>query len=53
MLTDRLADAQAANVALQNNISNYNQSQYILGQMGRYVTWAGTGTPATGATTGN
>lgn len=50
MLTDRLADAQAAKVALQNDISNYNQSQYLLGQMGRYVAWAGTGsqTAATG-----
>ena len=47
MLTDRLADAQAAKVALQNDISNYNQSQYLLGQMGRYVAWAGNGTPAT------
>lgn len=43
MLTDRLADKQAENVALQNNISNYNQSQYLLGQMGRYVAWAGSG----------
>ena len=47
MLQDRLADAQAAKVALQNDISNYNQSQYLLGQMGRYVAWAGSGTPAT------
>lgn len=47
MLNDRLADAQAAKVALQNDISNYNQSQYLLGQMGRYVAWAGSGTPAT------
>ena len=46
MLQDRLADAQAAKVALQNDISNYNQSQYLLGQMGRYVAWAGSGTPA-------
>ena len=45
MLTDRLADAQAAKVALQNDISNYNQSQYLLGQMGRYVAWAGSGSP--------
>ena len=47
MLNDRLADTQAAKVALQNDISNYNQSQYLLGQMGRYVAWAGSGTPAT------
>ena len=50
MLTDRLADAQAAKVALQNDISNYNQSQYLLGQMGRYVAWAGSGSPAAAAT---
>ena len=50
MLSDRLADAQAAKVALQNDISNYNQSQYLLGQMGRYVAWAGSGAPAATAT---
>jgi len=37
MLNDRLADAQATNVALRNDISNYNQSQYLLGQTGRWV----------------
>lgn len=46
MLNDRLADAQAANVALRNDISNYNQSQYILGQTGRWVGWATSGTQA-------
>ena len=25
----------------------YNQSQYFLSQMGRYVAWVGSGTPAT------
>lgn len=39
MLQDKLADAQAQKVALQNDISNYNQSQYILSQMGRFVAW--------------
>lgn len=43
MLQDRLADANAQRVALQNEISNYNQSQYILGQTGRWVGWATTG----------
>ena len=37
MLQNRLDDANAALVAAQNNISNYNQSQYILSQLGRFV----------------
>lgn len=37
MLTDRLADAQAQIVAKTAEISNYNQSQYLLGQMGKWV----------------
>lgn len=43
MLSDRLDDARAKNVELQNQISNLNQSQYILGQLGRFVAWAGSG----------
>ena len=43
MLQDRLSDAQAQKVALQNEISNYQQSQYILGQTGRWVGWVGSG----------
>lgn len=43
MLQDRLADANAQKVALQNEISNFQQSQYILGQTGRWVGWAGSG----------
>lgn len=50
MLTDRLADKTAENVKLQNQIDNRDQTQTILGQLGRFVTWAGSGTPATGAT---
>ena len=50
MLQNRYEDSRAQVVALQNDISNYNQSQYILGQMGRYVAWAGSGAPATVAT---
>ena len=46
MLQDRLADAQAKNVALQNALDNANQSQYILGQLGRFVAWAGSGSQA-------
>ena len=47
MLQNRYEDERAKVVSLQNDISNYNQSQYILSQMGRYVAWAGSGTPAT------
>ena len=43
MLQDRLADTQAQKVALQNEISNYQQSQYLLGQTGRWVGWVGSG----------
>ena len=46
MLQDRLSDAQAQKVALQNEISNFQQSQYILGQMGRWVAWVGNGSQA-------
>lgn len=49
MLQNRLDDANAALVAAQNNISNYNQSQYILSQLGRFVAWTPSGTPATTA----
>ena len=38
LLQNRLDDANAALLAANTNISNYNQSQYILGQLGRYVT---------------
>ena len=51
MLQDRLADQQAKNVALENALNNANQSQYILGQLGRFVAWAGTGSQ-TAANTG-
>ena len=51
MLQNRYEDERAKVVSLQNDISNYNQSQYILSQMGRYVAWAGSGAPATTAGT--
>ena len=51
MLQNRYEDERAANVALRNDISNYNQSQYLLGQTGRWVGWATSGAPTT--TTGN
>lgn len=43
MLSDRLDNERAKNVELQGQISNLNQSQYILGQLGRFVAWAGSG----------
>lgn len=46
MLQYRLDDATAQKVTLENQISNYNQSQYILGQMGRWVGWTPSGTQA-------
>lgn len=51
MLQNRLDDAQAQKVALEGQISNYNQSQYILGQMGRWVGWTPSGTQAVTAGT--
>ena len=49
MLQNRLDDAQAALVAAQGNISNANQSQYILSQLGRFVAWSPSGTQASTA----
>ena len=49
MLQDKLADAQAKNVALENSINNANQSQYILSQLGRFVAWTPSGSQATTA----
>jgi len=49
MMNKWYEDERAKVVSLQNDISNYNQSQYILSQMGRYVAWAGSGSPATTA----
>lgn len=39
MLQDKLAEAQAKALALENERSNYQQSQYLLAQMGRWVGW--------------
>ena len=46
MLQDRLDDARAKNNQLEAAINNANQSQYILGQLGRFVAWAGNGSQA-------
>lgn len=47
MLQDRLTDTQARLVTAQNAIDNANQSQYLLGQMGRWVAWTGSGSQTT------
>lgn len=52
MLQDRLADRDIQLATARNEISNYNQSQYILGQMGRYVAWAGSGSQAAAGANG-
>lgn len=51
MLQDRLADAQAKIVAQQAELSNAQQSQYILGQLGRFVAWTPSGSQAATAGT--
>ena len=47
MLQNRYEDERAANVALRNDISNFQQSQYILSQTGRWVAWVGSGSQTT------
>lgn len=49
MLEDRLSNTQLALANAQNTISNDNQSQYILSQLGRFVAWTPSGTQATTA----
>lgn len=46
MLQDRLDDTQRQLAVAQDNISNYNQSQYLLGQLGRFVAWTPSGSQA-------
>lgn len=50
MLQDKLDDTKAQLVAAQNAISNYNQSQYLLGQLGRFVAWTPSGTQVASGT---
>lgn len=45
-LQDRLADAQTVIATQAGQISNANQSQYILSQLGRFVAWTPSGTQA-------
>lgn len=51
MLQDKLDTTQAALVDAQGSISNANQSQYLLSQLGRFVAWdpSGSQTSTTGA----
>lgn len=49
MLQNRLTDAEATIVAQRAEISNQQQTQQILNQLGRFVAWAGTGAPAQAA----
>lgn len=50
MLQDRYEDTRAQLTAAQNSISNANQSQYILSQLGRFVAWTPSGTQAASGT---
>ena len=50
MLQNRLDAAERQNVAQQGVIDNAAQSQYLLGQLGRFVPWAGSGAQATTGT---
>ena len=50
MLQYRLDDSERKNVVLETEKSNNLQSQYLLGQLGRFVAWAGTGAPAAAVT---
>ena len=52
MLQNRYEDERAANVALRNDISNFQQSQYVLGQVGHWVAWAGSGSQTATAAAG-
>lgn len=48
MLQDRLAEQQVQNANLRADISNLQQSQYILSQTGRWVGWTPSGTQTAG-----
>ena len=47
MLENRLDATQRQLAVAQDNISNYNQSQYLLSQLGRFVAWTPSGTQTT------
>lgn len=46
MLQDKLEQAQSDLFSAKTDISNANQSQYLLGQLGRFVAWTPSGTQA-------
>lgn len=46
MLQDRLADRDRQLAVAQNDLSNARQSQQMLGAMGRWVGWSGSGSQA-------
>jgi hypothetical protein len=50
MLQDKYDAAQADLVALRGDVSNANQSQYLLSQLGRFVAWNPSGTQASTVT---
>lgn len=49
MLQDKLDDTQRRLQTAENVISNANQSQYLLGQLGRFVAWTPSGTQTVGS----
>lgn len=52
MLNDRLEDRNRELSVAQNALNNANQTQTILGNLGRFVAWAGNGTQTTGVVSG-
>ena len=48
----RLADAEAENIKLTNKLDNAQQTQTILGNLGRFVAWAGSGSQAAAVSAG-
>ena len=49
MLQDKLDETQRQLQTAQNAISNANQSQYLLGQLGRFGAWTPSGTQTAGS----
>lgn len=47
MLQQQLDQARANEVRLQNQLDNRDQTQTLLGTMGRWIAWAGSGTQPT------
>ncbi len=52
MLQNRLDEAERKNVVLEGQIANANQTQTILGNLGRFVAYAGSGSAAGASVTG-